>query len=133
MYPMNLEMAETRQTNLIPIACHMPAMVGQYFCGMLPVVLHRLLPLGEPGCILCATGLQGHPEFTDKYMEADLKERMATGNLPKEVAEAALRDLKEHPVTPEAWRDMQKLLKTFLKVDHEKAEVYDLKAPQSSS
>ncbi|CAL8462714.1 g2247 [Coccomyxa elongata] len=76
-------------------------------------------------------GLQGHPEFTDKYMEADLKERMATGNLPKEVAEAALCDLKENPVTPEAWRDMQKLLKTFLKVDHERAEVYDVKALRS--
>lgn len=87
--------------------------------------------LGTPFVYVVQTGLQGHPEFTDKYMEADLKERMATGNLPKEVAEAALRDLKENQVTPEAWRDMQKLLKTFLKVDHERAEVYDVKALRS--
>ena len=73
-------------------------------------------------------GLQGHPEFTDKYMEADLKERIASGNLPKDIAEEALRDLKENPVTEEAWRDMQKLLKTFLKFDHEQADVFDLKS-----
>jgi hypothetical protein len=60
-------------------------------------------------------------------MEADLKERIKSGNLPKEVAEEALRDLKENPVTEEAWRDMQKLLKTFLKVDHEEAELFDLR------
>lgn len=60
-------------------------------------------------------------------MEADLKERIESGNLPKEVAEEALRDLKENPVTEEAWRDMQKLLKTFLKVDHEEAELFDLR------
>lgn len=60
-------------------------------------------------------------------MEADLKERIKSGNLPKEVAKEALRDLKENPVTEEAWRDMQKLLKTFLKVDHEEAELFDLR------
>ena len=48
-----------------------------------------------------------------------------SGNLPKDVAEAALRDLKENPVTDAAWKDMQKLLKTFLKVDHPEAEVFD--------
>jgi hypothetical protein len=60
-------------------------------------------------------------------MEADLRERIKSGNLPKEVAEAALRDLKENPVSEEAWRDMQRLLKTFLKVDHPEAAVHDRK------
>ena len=65
--------------------------------------------------------------FCTRYMEADLQERIKSGNLPKEVAEAALRDLKENPVTEEAWRDMQRLLKTFLKIDHPDATVFDRK------
>lgn len=73
------------------------------------------------GCV--AAGLQGHPEFTDKYMEADLRERIETGNLPKEVGEAAIKELYENAVTDEHWKDMQKLLKTFLKVDHPSANV----------
>ena len=72
--------------------------------------------------------LQGWPQLSMlvcRYMEADLDERIKSGNLPKEVAEAALRDLKENPVTEEAWRDMQRLLMTFLKVDHPEAAVFD--------
>ncbi len=70
------------------------------------------------------TGLQGHPEFTDKYMEADLQDRINSGDLPKEVGEAAIKDLYENAVTDEHWKDMQKLLKTFLKVDHPSANVW---------
>ena len=69
-------------------------------------------------------GLQGHPEFTDKYMEYDLQDRIESGDLPIEVGEAAIKDLHENAVTDEHWRDMQKLLKTFLKVDHPSANVY---------
>ena len=69
-------------------------------------------------------GLQGHPEFTDKYMEDDLQDRIDSGDLPREVGEAAIRDLRENAVTDEHWADMQKLLKTFLKVDHPSANVY---------
>lgn len=75
-------------------------------------------------CECVPAGLQGHPEFTDKYMEADLQERIDSGNLPKEVGEAAIQDLHENAVTDEHWRDMQKLLKTFLKVDHPSANVW---------
>lgn len=73
---------------------------------------------------LSVTGLQGHPEFTDEYMDYDLKDRIESGDLPKEVGEAAIRDLHENPVSQEHWEDMQKLLKTFLKVDHPSANVY---------
>ncbi|DBB09687.1 TPA: hypothetical protein ACH3X3_001332 [Trebouxia sp. C0006] len=69
-------------------------------------------------------GLQGHPEFTDKYMEDDLQGRIDSGDLPKEVGEAATKDLHENAVTDEHWKDMQKLLKTFLKVDHPSANVW---------
>ena len=69
-------------------------------------------------------GLQGHPEFTDEYMDYDLKDRIESGDLPKEVGEEAIRDLHENPVSEEHWKDMQKLLKTFLKVDHPSANVY---------
>ncbi|KAA6420923.1 MAG: glutamine amidotransferase [Trebouxia sp. A1-2] len=69
-------------------------------------------------------GLQGHPEFTDKYMEDDLQDRIDSGDLPKEVGEAAIKDLHENAVTDEHWKDMQKLLKTFLKVDHPSANVW---------
>lgn len=53
------------------------------------------------------TGLQGHPEFTDAYMKADLQERIASGGLPRDIGEEALRDLEENPVSKEAWQDMQ--------------------------
>ena len=56
-------------------------------------------------------------------MEADLRERIETGNLPKEVGEAAIKELYENAVTDEHWKDMQKLLKTFLKVNHSSANV----------
>ena len=71
-----------------------------------------------------SAGLQGHPEFTDKYMEDDLQDRIDSGDLPKEVGEAAIKDLHENAVTDEHWKDMQKLLKTFLKVDHPSANVW---------
>lgn len=70
------------------------------------------------------SGLQGHPEFTDIYMEEDLTERIESGNLPRELGEAAIKDLKDNPVSEEHWKDMQKLLKTFLKADHPSADVY---------
>ena len=71
-----------------------------------------------------SAGLQGHPEFTDKYMEDDLQDRIDAGDLPKEVGEAAIKDLHENAVTDQHWKDMQKLLKTFLKVDHPSANVW---------
>ena len=80
-----------------------------------------VLDVSLGGCV--TAGLQGHPEFTDKYMEADLRERMETGNLPEDVGEAAIKELYENAVTDEHWKDMQKLLKTFLKVDHPSANV----------
>ncbi len=60
-------------------------------------------------------------------MEADLKERIRSGGLPSEIGEAALRDLRENTVSKEAWQDMQRLLKTFLKVDRPEAAVFDRK------
>jgi len=57
--------------------------------------------------VFAVTGLQGHPEFTDAYMKADLEERIQSGGLPKEIGEEALRDLRENPVSKESWQDMQ--------------------------
>lgn len=57
--------------------------------------------------VFAPAGLQGHPEFTDAYMKADLEERIRSGGLPKEVGEEALRDLRDNPVSKEAWQDMQ--------------------------
>jgi hypothetical protein len=47
-------------------------------------------------------------------MKADLTERIASGGLPKEVGEEALRDLRENPVSKEAWQDMQVGCKTLI-------------------
>ena len=57
-------------------------------------------------------------------MEYDLSDRIESGNLPKEVGEAAIKELRENPVSDDHWKDMQKLSKTFLKVDHPSANVY---------
>ena len=44
-------------------------------------------------------GLQGHPEVTDDWMFRDLKERLDTSALPKDVAQAALKVCLEPTLT----------------------------------
>lgn len=116
-------------------ACHPSAVMAHSTVSKFAVLLQAckgtpssLTSKGSRNVACMSSAAAGVPELcvlVCRYMEADLKERIQSGNLPKEVAEEALRDLKENPVTEEAWRDMQRLLKTFLKVDHPEATVFD--------